>query len=549
MRLRKALRRGLFAALLLAVCNSALAGQDDEASRMIKQLTERVEKLERRNTELEQKLRVPASSASDPAPTEEDRKTPPTLKELTERVEKLERRNAELEKALSSRAPAAGSRFEERVKALENNNARLDAALAKEGMSENDPELATRLKAVEYQALDMQSQAKVIDSIKGFSAGGDFVMVAQHASGVEASGTQLNYRADITAGTPTIETGNITSKIFGHFRVGQGKGLSDRFTSFTGPNATAFQLGSVVAPQTSALMLAEAWYQADIPLPISGFKPLSRETLTVNFGKIDPFAFFDQNAAANDETRQFLASLFVHNALLDNPLAANVGADGYGFSPGLRVSYLSERAKPETYRLSLGVFGSGRSADFSDSFKSPFVIIQAETSQRYFGLNGNYRIYIWRNGQAPTFVSGETASHNGVGVNFDQRVGDGVTFFGRLGAAHGEHLPFDHTASLGAEVSGNYWRRGADAIGVGIGTNRTSRDFRAQSAAVDADGDGKPDFGFAAKGWEEAAEVYYRFFAHKQFELSPDLQYIRNPAGNPDARPVKILGLRANLPF
>ena len=549
MRLGNAVCRGLFAALLLAVCYSALAGQNDEASQMIKQLAERVEKLERRNAELEKKLQVTASSTSDPAPTEEDRKTPPTLKELTERVEKLERRNVELEKAFGSRAPAAGSRIEQRLKTLEDNNARLDAALSKEGMSENEPELATRLKAVEYQALDMQSQAKVIDSIKGFSAGGDFVMVAQHASGIEASGTQLNYRGDITASTPTIKTGDITNKIFGHFRVGQGKGLSDQFTSFTGPNATSFQLGSVVAPQTSALMLAEAWYQADIPLPIGGFKPLSRETLTVNFGKMDPFAFFDQNVAANDETRQFLASLFVHNALLDNPLAANVGADGYGFSPGLRVSYFSERVKPETYRLSLGVFGSGRSADFSDSFKSPFLILQAETSQRYFGLNGNYRVYVWRNGQAPTFIRGETASHNGVGVNFDQRIGDGVTLFGRLGTAHGEHLPFDRTASLGAEVSGNYWQRGADAIGVGIGANRTSSDFRAQSATVDADGDGKPDFGFVAKGWEEAAEVYYRFFVHKQFELSPDFQYIRNPAGNPEARPVKILGLRANLTF
>ncbi len=519
MRLAGTLRRGLVAALLAVVTSSALAGQDDEAQ-MIRQLTERMEKLEKQNAELEKKLRARAPVANDPTPLEAARTTPLTLKELSERLRKIEQRNAAL-----------------------------DAALSKEGMSENDPELATRLKAVEYQALDMQSQAKVIDSIKGFSAGGDFVTVAQHASGIEAGGVQLNYRADITASTPTIETGNIESKVFGHFRVGQGKGLSDQFTSFTGPNATAFQLGSVVERQTSAVMLAEAYYQANIPLPIGGVKPLSRETLTVNFGKMDPFAFFDQNAAANDETRQFLASVFVHNALLDNPLAANVGADGYGFSPGLRVSYFNQRSKPDTYRLSLGVFGSGKSADFSESFKGPFVILQAETSQRYFGLTGNYRIYAWRNGQAPTFVGGETAAHNGVGVNVDQRVGDGLTLFGRLGTARGERLPFDRTASLGVEASGNYWARGADALGFGLGANRTSSDFRAQSATVDADGDGVPDFGFAARGWEDVAEMYYRYFVHRQFELTPDFQYIRNPAGNPDARPVKILGARANLTF
>lgn len=457
------------------------------------------------------------------------------LQRLMDRLEKIEKRNTELEKE---------------IKSLKDRNAELDDALSKEDVSEKEPELATRLKAVEYQALDIQKQAKVLDSIEGFSAGANFTTVAQRASGIDGAGTQLNYRADVTVTTPTIKTGDIESKVFGHFRVGQGRGLSDKFTSFTGPNATSFQLGSVVEPESSAMMLAEAWYQADIPLPFGGFKPHSRETLTVNFGKMDPFAFFDQNAAANDETRQFLASPFVHNALLDNPLAANIGADGFGFSPGIGVSYFNWRAKPETYRLSLGVFGAGRSANFSEGFKSPFVIVQAETSQRFFaGLQGNYRVYVWENGQAPTFVAGETASHTGIGLNFDQRFGDGITLFGRLGVGRGKDLPFDRTASLGAEFNGSYWDRGADTIGLAIGANRTSADFRAQSATLDANGDGQPDYGFVATGWEQVAEAYYRYRVHQRFELTPDFQYIRNPAGNQAGSAVKILGVRANLTF
>ncbi|TCV79191.1 carbohydrate porin [Sulfurirhabdus autotrophica] len=472
------------------------------------------------------------------------------LQRLMERVEKLEKRNAELEKTLQPRGAGGKSQLEERLKVLEDRNIRLDSALATEEVSEKEPELASRLKAVEYQALDIQKQAKIIESIEGFSANANFTAVAQRANGIDNSGTQVNYRADITVNTPTIKTGDVESKLFGHFRVGQGKGLSDKFTSFVGPNATSFQLGAVVQPEASAMMLAQAWYQADIPLPFGGFKPQSRETLTVNFGKMDPFAFFDQNTAANDETRQFLASPFVHNALLDNPLAANIGADGFGFSPGMRVSYFNWGAKPETYRLSLGVFGAGRSANFSDSFKSPFIIFQAETSQRLFtGLQGNYRVYLWRNGQAPTFIKDETASHSGLGFNFDQRLGDGITLFGRLGTGNGERLPFDRTVSLGAEFNGSYWDRGADAIGIAIGSNRTSKDFRTQSATVDADGDGIPDYGFAATGWEQVMEAYYRFHVHQRFELTPDFQYIRNPAGNPNARPVKILGVRANLAF
>ena len=485
-----------------------------------------------------------------PALATDDAASAGLLQRLMERIEKLEKRNAELEKAVQSLRPSADDQIASRLKALEERNARLDEALSKEDVRETEPELATRLKAVEYQTLDIQKQAKALDAVEGFSAGADFTTVAQRANGIDSDGTQINYRADITATTPTIKTGSIESKVFGDFRAGQGKGLNDKFISFSGPNATSFQFGSVVEPESSAMMLAQAWYQADIPLPYGGSKPDSKETLTVNFGKMDPFAFFDQNAAANNETRQFLATPFVHNALLDNPLAANIGADGFGFSPGVRVSYFNQRMKPENYRLSLGVFGAGRSANFSEGFKSPFVILQAETSRRFFtGLEGNYRVYAWRNGQAPTFVQGKTASHRGVGLSFDQRFGDGVTLFGRLGTGSGEDLPFDRTVSLGAEFNGSYWNRGADAIGLAIGGNRTSADFRAQSATLDANGDGVPDYGFAARGWEQLAEAYYRFRVHDRFDLTPDFQYIRNPAGNQSASAVKIFGVRANLTF
>ena len=110
-------------------------------------------------------------------------------------------------------------------------------------------------------------------------------------------------------------------------------------------------------------------------------------------------------------------------------------------------------------------------------------------------------------------------------------------------------LPFDRTVSLGAEIGGGYWQRGADAIGLALGLQRTSADFRTQSATVDANGDGLPDYGFVAAGWEQVVEAYYRFRVHQRFELTPDFQYIRHPAGNASADAVKIVGVRANLSF
>ncbi len=473
------------------------------------------------------------------------------LKRLSERVQKLERENADPQ-ARQNASPVPQSGLDARVKTLETRNAQIDEALNKDTISDKEPELTARLKGSEYTALDIQRQAKIIEGLDGFSAGVSFTSVGQRLVGVDTSpGTIVNYRADVTVTTPTVSTGNVNSKLFGHFRIGQGKGVSEKLTAFVGPNASSFQLGSVIEPDSSAVMLAQAWYQADIPLPLTGVKSLSREKLTVNFGKMDPFGFFDQNAGANDETRQFLSSTFVHNALLDNPLAANIGADGFGFSPGLRLAYLNERRKPsESYGLSLGIFASGKSANFSESMKSPFVIAQAETKQRLFGgLEGNYRTFVWRNGQAPTFVAGQTGQHTGFGLNFDQRIHDAITVFGRYGAARGDGLPFDRTASLGTQIAGSYWRRAADALGIAFGVNRASADFRTQSATLDADGNGVPDYGFAADGWEKTAEIFYRYQIHKGFDITPDFQLIRNPAGNPDAKTARILGARIQLTY
>jgi hypothetical protein len=478
------------------------------------------------------------------------------LQRLADRLDRVEKRNAELEAKLKTHVERSASKdggLEGRMQVLEGYNKRLEDALDIEGISEREPELASRLKAVEYNTLDIKKQATVINSIEGFSAGASFTSVGQRASSVDTNGTTLNYRTDIAVTTPTVKTGDVESKLFAHFRVGQGRGIAQSLTSFAGPNASSFQLGSAIPSENSAILLAEAYYRAEVPLPFGGFKPHSREKLTVNFGKMDPFAFFDQNAAANDETRQFLASPFVHNALLDNPIAANIGADGFGFSPGARVAYRNERTKSEPWGLSFGVFAAGRSADFSEGFRSPFWIAQAESTQRFGGLTGNYRAFLWRNGQAPTFLRDPSdldatllRPHRGVGLNFDQRFGDYVTLFGRLGWASGEGLPFDRALALGAEIGGSYWSRGADAIGIAFGVNRSSEAFRNGSARV-VDAAGSPVFGFAAQGVEKVAEIYYRFRVHQNFEISPDFQLIRDPAGNPAAKPVKLFGIRVQL--
>jgi carbohydrate-selective porin OprB len=261
---------------------------------------------------------------------------------------------------------------------------------------------------------------------------------------------------------------------------------------------------------------------------------------------MDPFAFFDQNAVVDDETRGFVNQAFVHNPLLD--ISGDIGVDEFGFSPGLRFAYINETSDPQTYGLSVGLFAAGDGASYNDSFNSPFVIAQAETHQRFFGLDGNYRLYVWRNNQGIDY-DGVTTDHSGVGLSMDQRMGDYTRLFARYGVQTRGKVRFDQALTLGSEFGGSYWNRGADAIGVALGWLKTSDDFRRDSLTVDANGDTVPDYGYRASGAEQLTELYYRYHFNKQVALSPNLQLIRNPGGNDQADDVKAAGVRLQINY
>jgi len=468
------------------------------------------------------------------------------VEKLNQRMEKLEQRNADLERELrgahpsqKKAVPSATVDVEKRIQALEAQQARTSESLDSDRLSENEPELTSRLKMVEMQAQSAQSAARKIESLDGISAGLSLTTMAQKPFGLPGADSQLNYRGDAFIMLPLEHIGDIEQQLFAQFRIGQGAGLND-LPSFSKPNATAFRVLGGLRPDDSVAVLAQAWYQASIPLPFGGYKPRSKETLEINFGKMDPFVFFDQNAVANDETRQFINTIFVHNPLLD--AGGDIGVDANGFTPGFRLSYANFTNKPETWRVSLGIFGAGeKGSNYQRSPSSPLVMLQAETEQRLFtGLAGTYRIYTWRNAAAGDFDSVATATerHSGWGISADQRIGDGLTLFGRFGQQMQGHVRFNRALTVGAEINGSYWNRGGDSIGIAAGLLNTSQGYRNFSAATNPANDA-----------EHVAELYYRFRVGKQFELSPNFQYIGNPAGVGSAEAIKILGLRAQITY
>jgi len=453
---------------------------------------------------------------------------------LVQRIERLEQDNRELRERLERTG-----RAEQRLKALEDAQAKADKALATDRISEQEPELVTRLKAVEFQTLEMQKQARQIEALEGVTVAAGLTGVVQSVNAAGAADgraqSRANYRADISVGLPGGEMGDVEGKLFAHFRLGQGAGLALRPTYTSTTNSAAFE--TAAGPDDSFAILAQAWYQLSIPLPRDGFKAHSKERIEINVGKMDPFVFFDQNAIADDESVRFLNNVFVHNPLLDS--GGDVGADAYGFAPGLRIAYVSSPTRSQTWGASLGVFGAGSGANFSGSLGKPLLIAQVDAAHKLFGgLAGNYRLYAWRNGQGSDH-DGTPEPHAGLGASLDQRIDDDWTLFARYGHQLSGHPRFDRALTLGAETDGSRWGRGADAVGLAAGLLRTSAAYHDATA-------GQLN---AASGMERIAELYYRYYVNNRLQLTPDLQWIQQPAGDARASAAYAIGLRAKVGF
>lgn len=430
----------------------------------------------------------------------------------------------------------------QRVQQLEERNQQLEKALSSDYRREADPEVAARIKTLESETTELREKKSVLDALHGVKVGGSLMNVVQsaprRATSDDKAANELSWRGDVTAEIPAGESGNTSGKLFAHVRFGQGSGLMPKLrpTYTSNVNSSTFALGGSSDNSDSTALLAQAWYQLDFGIPNAYLENDRRFELTI--GKMDPFLFFDQNAAADDESSRFLNNVFVHGAQLDS--GGDVGVDSYGFSPGVRLAYRDESEGSQFWQLSGAVYGSGNGASYDNSVSRPFVIAQAERGLRLFkGLEGTWRAYTWRNGRATNYDDTQ-AAHTGWGVSIDQRVPGSVLLFGRYGHQMSGRVKFDRSLSIGAEISGNNWQRAADAIGIAFGSLRTSKAWKADSFAI---------AGYEASGRENVAELYYRWQINPVFELSPDLQYIRRPAGNPDGGGILAYALRAKAHF
>lgn len=380
------------------------------------------------------------------------------------------------------------------------------------------------------------------DTFSEVSFGASFVAVGQNISaGRSATGTedsQLNYRADFEVEMPlgsfdsSGPLANAQGILFTHFRVGQGNGIAPATSTFTGAlNSTAFQLASPAADESSAL-LAQMWYQLNVPVQSRGAGAQDQFSITV--GKIDPFVFFDNNAIADDESEYFLNNVFVHNPLLDS--GGDIGADTYGFSPGLVAEYVFDTNMDNKWSLKAGVFGAGNGANFNNSLNDPFSIFQVQyEGETFSGLAGTYQLYVWNNPQSTSVLNGAVVQdHSGIGVSASQSLSGDLTVFSRLGVQTQGDVAFDQALTLGGVLTGGNWGRKADKLGFAVGLLKASSENRIANG-VD--------------GTEKNYELFYQYQINDNLHIAPSVNYVQDGAGDSNAQNITVVGVRTKASF
>jgi high affinity Mn2+ porin len=109
------------------------------------------------------------------------------------------------------------------------------------------------------------------------------------------------------------------------------------------------------------------------------------------------------------------------------------------------------------------------------------------------------------------------------------------------------YTEIDASLSAGYFMNGGLWHRANDKFGIACVVNGLSdahRDYLAAGGYGFIIGDGKLNYSN-----EIIVEAMYNYKFNNYFFISPDYQFVLNPAYNKDRGPVHIIGFRGHIEF
>jgi high affinity Mn2+ porin len=380
---------------------------------------------------------------------------------------------------------------------------------------------------------------------------------------------------DATSHVGTLYTGlelTKTTEIFLDFEEASGGGLSDALGLAGFVNLDVVRnptLGK--APYLSRGMIRQIvplshekveeernpWYMAtEVPV----------RRLEFRFGKMGVNDFFDVNEAGTDSHLQFL------NWTADNNGAYDYAADTRGYSVMLLAEYhdrywafrFGEALMPTVANgIDLQWNLSKARAENYELELHPKIAGQRATTLRLLSFVNHANMGVYRDA-INDYLAGKTkvpdiTAHPerttvkyGFGINLLQQINPAVRLFGRFGWNEGQHESYaytevDQTFEIGADHTGDRWKRKLDKVGAVFISNAIKSDHQRYLQLGGKGfllGDGGLNY-----GRENIEEAYYNIHVWRGFFMAPDYQHINNPGYNRDRGPADVFSWRFHLEF
>ncbi len=293
---------------------------------------------------------------------------------------------------------------------------------------------------------------------------------------------------------------------------------------------------------------------------LAGLK--SKRYFTFTIGKFGMADFYDGNEFSHDPRTQFMNWALMDNGAWDYPANTRGYVLGSHFELGQPNWTLRFAFTMSTTTANGAIWDAkiGHANTQTMEYERRYTINGNKGTVRVLGFRNNGKMGIYsealaKNPVNPVVDTNLTYGKHkyGFGISADQYLSKDFGVFAKVSYNDGKtetwyFTEIDRSLSFGGTLKGTSWKCPDDELALAFIANGLSsqhRDYLAAGGYGFIIGDGKLNYGH-----ELIAELYYKINAfQKKVWLTPDYQFILNPAYNKDRGPVNVLSLRAHVEF